>query len=130
MEAVVLFCQHSVLDESEVIRSAEQVEEFSLKVKMLPCSSKIHSHELLQLIAAGADCVEVIGCPVKGCRFLIGSSRAEKRVARAGMLLDTLKAGGCRIGITRRTGVSGADLVEIATARVNAVKEYEKGEGQ
>jgi len=68
-----------------------------------------------------SSAVEVVACPEEACRFLVGSRRAEKRVAYARTLLAQIGAREERLGITRSAGLSAADLVSLARARAEAI---------
>ena len=114
---VVLYCQHSVREEGSVGAESEKASGFSVRAVMMPCSSKIRVSQLLGILERGALAVEVVGCPDEKCRNLVGSRRAQKRVECARRLLDAIRVGGTRVGITRKDALSARDLVGLAVAR-------------
>jgi coenzyme F420-reducing hydrogenase delta subunit len=75
----------------------------------------------LKILEQGADGVELVGCPKDKCRFLVGSLQAEKRVQRASGLLDEIRMGGERLGLTRAQKLSVQELLDLANARAKAV---------
>ncbi len=121
-EVVVLHCQHCISPEADATLEAERASGVSVKLVMMPCSSKIEVPYILKILERGADAVEVVACPVSKCRFLVGSACAEKRVEYVGGLLDQIHVGGQRVGISRGLGLSAKKLVALAVARANAAK--------
>ena len=89
---------------------------------MMPCSSKVEIPHVLRILEQGADGVELVACPQDRCRFLVGSLRAEKRIERASGLLDEIRMGGARLGLSRRAKLAAEDLVALAAARAEAVR--------
>lgn len=65
----------------------------------LPCSSMIREVHLLRAFEAGADLVVLMACSPSACRYLQGSSRAAKRVARVQKMLDEIGVGGKRLAM-------------------------------
>jgi len=53
----------------------------------LPCTGKAETGLLLQCLEKGHPGVLVLGCPEDNCKFLIGSTRARKRVQLTRKLL-------------------------------------------
>ena len=79
-EIVVLYCQRCIRKDADVDVEADRASGFSVQPVMMPCSSKIEVPYILKILERGADAVEVVACPADGCRFLVGSLRAEKRI--------------------------------------------------
>ncbi|MHC4176526.1 MAG: hydrogenase iron-sulfur subunit [Planctomycetota bacterium] len=121
-EIVVLYCQHCVAGDASVTVASQQTRGLSVRPKMMPCSSKVEIPHLLKILEQGADGVELVACPQDRCRFLVGSLKAEKRVDRASGLLDEIRMGGQRLGLSRRTKLAAEDLIALARARAEAVK--------
>ena len=119
-EIVLLFCQNTV-GESEIAAAARGAEGFTVRPVMLPCSSKVQAHQLLQILDQGADGIEVVACPEKMCRFLVGSRRAGKRIEYARGLLDAVGVGGQRIGISWMSRLTVDELMERAADRAREV---------
>jgi len=89
---------------------------------MLPCSSKVEIPHLLSILENGTDGVEVVACPEQRCRFLVGSLRVEKRIQYTGSLLEEIRMGRDRIGLSRAQELSGEELVQLAVKRAAVVK--------
>lgn len=122
-EIVALYCQHCVGNVAEITVKSQEACGFSVRPAMMPCSSKIEVPYILKILEQGADAVEVIACPDGGCRFLVGSFRAEKRINYLRGLLEQIGVGAERVGISRGPGLSGEELVAIAASRAEAVKD-------
>ena len=121
-EVVVLHCQHCISPEADAALEAEGATGVSVKLVMMPCSSKIEVPYILKILERGADAVEVVACPVSKCRFLVGSACAEKRIEYIGGLLDQIHVGARRVGISRGLGISAKKLVALAMDRAEAAK--------
>jgi coenzyme F420-reducing hydrogenase delta subunit len=121
-EVVVLYCQHCIGNGAEIMVKLQETNDFSIRPMMMPCSSKIEVPYILRILEQGADAVEVIACPDRGCRFLVGSFRAEKRIDYIRVLLDQINFGAERVGISRSSGLSAKELVALAARRAEAVK--------
>lgn len=121
-EIVVLYCQHSVAGDANVTIGAQQTCGLTVRPTMIPCSSKVEIPHLLRILEQGADGVELVACPQDKCRFLVGSLNAQKRVERASGLLDEIRMGGERLGLSRREKLSAEELLALAKARAKAVK--------
>ena len=129
---VVLYCQRCVEDNSGVALAAESVKTLDVQPVMMPCSSKIQAHQLLKILDGGADGIEVVACPEDACCFLVGSTRAEKRIVYARGLLKSININVERIGMSRRMNVSASELMALVQIRVEAINNYdtEKGDNQ
>ena len=121
-EVVLLYCQHCVGNGAQIVVKLQEACGFSARPIMMPCSSKIEVPYILRILEQGADAVEVVACPDGGCRFLVGSLRAEKRVNYIRGLLAQINVGVERVGISRGPGLSGEELLALAADRAEAVK--------
>ena len=121
---VVLYCQHCVSNNGEIMTETTAAKS-SVKAVMMPCSSKVEAPNVLKILEAGADGVEVVACPEKQCRFLVGSRKAEKRIDYTKSLLETIDMAAEKIGITRKSGLSVKDLIDIAAKRADAIMKGE-----
>jgi F420-non-reducing hydrogenase iron-sulfur subunit len=121
-EVVMLYCQHCVSEDASVALEAALACGFSVQAVMMPCSSKVEIPYLLRILERGADAVEVVACPSKACRFLVGSSRAEKRIEYVRRLLDEVHVGAERVGISHGSGLSAEELIGLAAYRAQAVR--------
>jgi coenzyme F420-reducing hydrogenase delta subunit len=95
---------------------------FTARMEMIPCSSKIEVSHILKILDEGADGVEVIACPEKECRFLIGSLRAKKRIDYVRRLLGEIDVGAEAVGISRGMGLTAEHLADVASARAEAIR--------
>jgi F420-non-reducing hydrogenase iron-sulfur subunit len=121
-QVVVLYCQCCVSEDAEVTTSAIQASGFALQSVMMPCSSKIETSYILNILGRGVDAVEVVACPSESCRFLVGSLRAEKRIAYIRGLLDEAHIGAERVGISHGSKLSAEQLMDLAASRAQAAR--------
>jgi len=121
-EIVVLYCQHCVAQDADVTVASQQMRGLTVRPTLMPCSSKVEVPHLLRILEQGADGVELVACPEAKCRFLVGSRKAEKRVERARGLLEGIRMGGQRLGLSRKEKLSAEALLDLAEARAGAVK--------
>ncbi|MCP4378340.1 MAG: hydrogenase iron-sulfur subunit [bacterium] len=118
---VVLYCQRCIaMGASPAVLLAGD-DDFSVRLKMMPCSSKAEGWHLLQILADGASGVELVCCPEKCCQFLTGNDRAAKRVARAQVLLEKIGVSPERLGLSRGSGLTEEDLMARAQNRIDAI---------
>jgi len=122
-EVVVLYCQQALSDAAKATDWTQDAECIVVRAIMLPCSSKVEVPYILRFLESGVHAVEIVACPEKGCKFLIGSRRAEKRIDYVRGLLEMI--GDCpqRVGISRKLSQTPDELIVIARARAESVKE-------
>lgn len=118
---VVLYCERCTAKEPATPSAPARTVGFSVRMEMLPCSSKVEVSHVLKIIEHGADGVEVVCCPPGACQCIDGNVRAEKRIDYAGKLLDQVGMGRDRLGITHGAALSAGDLAGVAKARAQAV---------
>jgi F420-non-reducing hydrogenase iron-sulfur subunit len=118
---VVLYCQRCIAAGMTPATSPTGADGFSVRLKMLPCSSKAEGWHLLQILADGASGVELVCCPERACQFLDGNDRAAKRVGHAQSLLKEIGASPERLGLSRGTGLTEEDLLVRAKDRADAI---------
>jgi F420-non-reducing hydrogenase iron-sulfur subunit len=121
-EVVVLYCQHGLCDEAKASAWSQKTDGMSVRAVMMPCSSKIEVSYILKMLESGADAVEIVACPEKSCKFLVGSLRAERRVKYVQGLLEKIGYAPERVGISRKLSQSPEKLIELARARADAVR--------
>jgi len=126
---VVFYCQHTVSDLTRIDPITDRAEGLYVKPVMLTCSSKIQVSHLLAILDGQAEGVEVVACPKRGCRFLTGSTMAEKRIIHARGLLEEIGVSGERLGISWKSGLSADALVHLARLRARAIQELDGKEG-
>ena len=134
-EVVVLYCQHGLCDEAKASAWSQKVPGLSVRTIMMPCSStipiSIRSSTLdlnffyayiLRILESGTDAIEIVACPEKSCKFLVGSLRAERRIEYIRGLLEKIGYTPERVGISRKLSQSTEKLIELARARADAVR--------
>ena len=119
---VVLYCQNCVAEGVDAAEVSISASGFKARFVVMPCSSKVEASHVLKLLDEGADGVQVVGCPENKCRFLVGSTTAEKRIEYARGLLDEIHMGADRLGMERGALLSAPDLMELAERRAAAVR--------
>lgn len=72
----------------------------------LPCSGKVETAMVLQLLEAGSAGVLVLACPKDNCTYVRGSFRAEKRIEAA---KAALREAGLDDGLVRLDFISSLD---------------------
>jgi F420-non-reducing hydrogenase iron-sulfur subunit len=122
-EIAVLYCQYSVARNADLSLVEKKASGFKVRLFMLPCSSKVEVAHLLRILETGTDGIQVIGCPDRHCRFLIGNQRAEKRVEYARNLLSEIDIGAERIGMERGQGMEAEELLELSGIRAEQVRQ-------
>ena len=120
-EIVILFCQHSLADDADLMREMRLASGFKPRPVIMPCTSKIEVSHLVKIFGQGADGIEVVGCADGKCRFLTGSNLAEKRVEYTRRFLGQLQLGADRLGMHRGEGLSGNQMLELAEKRAKAI---------
>ncbi len=121
-QIVLLYCRRALAGGEKPRQGHQEGAAGAAKLVMLPCSSKMEAPHLLQILAEGADGLELVACPAGACRMLVGSDRAERRVAHVRRLLESVGLGAERLGITRGGGFTLEKLMELAAARARAVE--------
>ena len=82
---VAFCCENSALKAAEALSDPAVLE--AVELVRLPCTGKAEIGLLLKCLEEGHPGVLVLGCPVDNCKFLIGSTRARKRVETPARLL-------------------------------------------
>lgn len=121
-EIVLLYCQHCAGDGVRPVDSIRREPGFTARAVAMPCSSKVESRQLFKLLEKGADGIEIVACPDGSCGFLVGSNRAERRVAYVRGILEEIHYGAERVGIIRDSGLSEEALLALAAERADRVR--------
>ena len=121
-EVVVLYCQHGLCDKAKASAWSQETSGLSIRAIMMPCSSKIEVSYILKILESGADAVEIVACPEKSCKFLVGSFRAERRIEYIRGLLEKIGYAPERVGISRKLSQTPEKLIELARVRADAVR--------
>ncbi|MBU4276308.1 MAG: hydrogenase iron-sulfur subunit [Proteobacteria bacterium] len=121
-QITLLYCRQSLAAEVKPVQGNRAGNGFSVRLVLLPCSSKVQLPHLMRLLEQGSDGLQIAACPEKACQHLVGSNRAEKRIARGRELLEQVGMGAERLGLDRGAGLSLDDLMEMAGQRAEALR--------
>lgn len=121
-QITLLYCRQSLAAEVKPVQGNRAGDGFSVRLVLLPCSSKVQLPHLMRLLEQGSDGLQIAACPEKACQHLVGSNRAEKRIARGRELLEQVGMGAERLGLDRGAGLRLDDLMEMAGQRAEAVR--------
>lgn len=121
-EIVVLYCRHSINGQAGTADAVRKGPGFKARLVMMPCSSKVEIEHMVKILEGGADGIQVVGCPGQLCQFLVGNTKAERRIKRVRQLLKEIEFGAERVGMTRKNGLAEGDLMDIAGRRADAVR--------
>ncbi len=78
---------------------------------------------MVKMLEKGADAIQIVACPEEACRFLVGSSKAERRVEYVRQLLDEIDFGAERVGLVRGMNLSAEQLLDWAKERAELIRE-------
>ncbi len=121
---IAAFCCHNSLDNISAIR---KLKDTSIKVNLLPCSSKIEVGHLLKTFESGTDGIMVVGCKNGNCQFVDGYKIAKGRVLYTKRLLNEIGLGEKKIEFF--TLSSDEEFLEIVKAfgigLISPIKERE-----
>jgi len=112
-EILLLYCEGCVDKGVDLASASRHLPGCSARFVALPCSSKIEIRDLVKLLEQGADAVQVLGCADSSCKFLVGNSRAAKRVEYVRKLLEEIGFGPERVGMVRGTSLKVGELMEM-----------------
>ncbi len=116
---IVAFCCHNSLENIRKLKNT------SVKVNLLPCSSKIEVGHLLSTFERGVDGVMVIGCSEGECQFVDGCSIAKGRVLYTKRLLNEIGLGEEKIEFfTPSNSEEFLEAVEIIKERIKGKDFY------
>jgi coenzyme F420-reducing hydrogenase delta subunit len=121
-EIAILYCRRTLDAETRPPEGVRPGPGLAARLVLLPCSSKVEAYQMLRLLEQGADGVHLVACPERACRFLVGNNRAERRVAHARDLLQSVGVDQARLTLTRAADLTVDDLVALAQAQASRVK--------
>jgi coenzyme F420-reducing hydrogenase delta subunit len=87
MRISIFYCSNS-LQNYEIDRLNEKIQDIKIDTVSLPCSGKINLPYLLKAIETGSDGVLLASCRLGNCNYLQGNFRAQKRVEYVDDLLS------------------------------------------
>ena len=119
---VALYCANALDPKADLAAVVRAAIGFTVRPVALPCSSKAELSHIMKLLAEGADAVQVIACLEGNCQFLVGSTRAEKRVARGRVFLMQIGMGEERLGLVRGRGLKVEELMDLLERRASLVR--------
>ncbi|MEW6327562.1 MAG: hydrogenase iron-sulfur subunit [Thermodesulfobacteriota bacterium] len=90
-------CEHALNKEKESTGKDWLQSQSTVKVSVLPCSSKADMLALVKAFESGADGVFVLGCADEDCSMVDGCRRAAKVVNYTRKLLDEIGIGSHRL---------------------------------
>jgi coenzyme F420-reducing hydrogenase delta subunit len=108
---VAFCCENSALKAAESLSDPAMLE--AVELVRLPCTGKSETGLLLACLEKGHPGVLVLGCPADNCKFLIGSSRAAKRVEQTRRLLKEAGLAEERVHMDFVSSVDGHRLARI-----------------
>jgi F420-non-reducing hydrogenase iron-sulfur subunit len=88
-----------------------------VKYVKMACSSMVKDLFILKAFESGADGVVVFACPEEACRYVEGSIRAAKRVARVKTILDDIGLGSERLLIFNTRSGDTVTIEKILTEK-------------
>jgi len=88
----------------------------------LPCTGKMEINLILKTLEKGYAGVLVAGCPVDNCKYIRGSSRAEKRIQKT---REILRSAGIEEQRVRMEFLSSVDTHKLARALQEMKQELE-----
>ena len=83
-------CQNALRGEEELAGKGWVSYEPTIKIVVLPCSSKVETLTIIKAFESGADAVFVLGCPDGKCHLIDGNCRAQKIVNYTKGLLEEI----------------------------------------
>jgi len=93
-----------------------------IEIIKLPCTGKMEINLILKTLEQGYAGVLVAGCPIDNCKYIRGSSRAEKRIEKT---RELLKAAGIPEQRVRMEFLSSVDSHKLAGAIKEMKQELE-----
>jgi len=118
---VVLYCAHCVAEDVKGGGFQKTGQTSETRFEMVPCTGKIDESQVLKVLAAGADGVQVVACPQGDCSFLTGNLRAAKRMERVRKLLEEIGENPRRVGMEYGCGFSRSGLEKTAEKIMEAL---------
>ena len=113
--SVVFACENSA-DQAATAAGVCSLEyQAQVRIVRVPCAGKVDPRDVLKALADGAPKVAVIGCHPESCRYLTGSSRAERRVKRMQEMLAKVGIDESRVFFGGTTALEPRRFVEYVT---------------
>ena len=88
---IIGFCCQNALKEEQNLAGKGRVSfEPTIKIVVLPCSSKVETLAIIKAFESGADGIFVLGCPERECHLFSGNERAKRIVNYTKGLLEEI----------------------------------------
>ena len=81
-ECIVFACENSAYQAATAAGATALQYDAKIRIIPVPCAGKVDARDVLKALENGAAKVAVIACHPESCRYLTGSSRAERTVTR------------------------------------------------
>ncbi|MEM2093069.1 MAG: hydrogenase iron-sulfur subunit [Candidatus Bathyarchaeia archaeon] len=94
----------------------------SVRVLKVPCTGMVQVRHILEAFKAGAQGVMIVGCKPNGCHYEAGSSKAQKKVEMARMLLNAYGIEPERLEMFHLIYAEGDKFAEAAKIMTEKVK--------
>ncbi len=112
-EVIVFACENSAIPAAEAAGGARGKDVRIIKV---PCAGKVDPRLVLSALESGARRVVVLGCHPESCKFISGSSRAERRIKRIADMLAKAGVDGSRVSFHGLASVQPGRFSELVEA--------------
>ncbi|MEW5766305.1 MAG: hydrogenase iron-sulfur subunit [bacterium] len=120
LSIIAFCCSRGLADLEEVVDCEAKL---GVKIRLLPCSSKIEVAHLLSTFESGLDGVIVAGCPEGECQFVDGNLLAGGRVAYLKKMLAEIGLEEERLRMHHLNPAKKGDLSEVLADFLNKIKE-------
>lgn len=112
-------CGHAAIDSSGMALMSYPA---NVRVLKVPCMGMVQVRHILEAFKAGAQGVMLVGCKPDGCHYGVGSSKAQKRVEMAKMLLNAYRIEPERLEMLHLVYAEGDKFAEAARIMTDKVK--------
>jgi coenzyme F420-reducing hydrogenase delta subunit/NAD-dependent dihydropyrimidine dehydrogenase PreA subunit len=114
---VVFACENSAIPAAEAAaEAAGGAHGKNTKIIKVPCAGEVDPRLVLSALESGARRVVVLGCHPESCKFLSGSSRAERRMKRVADMLAKAGFDGSRVSFHGLASVQPGRFSELIKA--------------
>lgn len=112
-------CGHAAVDSSGITMMSYPA---NVRILKVPCTGIVQIRHILEAFKAGAQGVMIVGCKPDGCHYELGSSKAQKRVEMAKMLLNAYGIEPERLEMLHLIYIEGDKFAEAARTMTDKVK--------
>ncbi len=119
-------CQNALSGEQGLTAKGRIWFEPTIKMILLPCSSKVETLAIIKAFEAGADGIFVLGCPDGKCHLLGGNQRARKIVNYTRRLLDEIGIESSRLEMFQLGTPEWQHLDQVAQAMTKRIESLGK----